>query len=288
MCNTPEWNYSRHKTHERSQINEADLPSCYLDPGSIDAWRHFRMYSTLMPIIDELPEASWLTIGDGRYGSDAYFLGKYDIEVVASSLTDTALEFAARHGYINQYRIENAESINLADNSFDFLLCKEAFHHFPRPPIAFYEMLRVSRRAVVLIEPLEQRRILSHLKDLIKTILRKDSSTVFESCGNYLFRVNRREFEKMMTALNYKYIAIRRFNDFYHPRLASHAFKNLSGPVFLTKLGISIQNLLCVLKLLDFGKATIVLFKLPPSTELKHKLKRNRYQLIRLPQNPYV
>lgn len=41
----------------------------------------------------------------------------------------------------------------LQDDAFDYVLCKDSYHHMPRPMIALYQMLRVARRAVVLIEP---------------------------------------------------------------------------------------------------------------------------------------
>lgn len=43
-----------------------------------------------------------------------------------------------------------AERLDRLDFPSDFLLCEEAYHHFPRPPIAFCAFLETARRAVVL------------------------------------------------------------------------------------------------------------------------------------------
>lgn len=52
-------------------------------------------------------------------------------------------------------RVENAEKLSSPNETLDFVLCKESYHHFTRPMLALYEMLRVATKAVVLIEPNE-------------------------------------------------------------------------------------------------------------------------------------
>lgn len=59
-------------------------------------------------------------------------------------------------GYIYNYSKENLESLSFNNESFDFVLCKESFHHLPRPYIGLYEMLRVSKIGVVLLEPYDR------------------------------------------------------------------------------------------------------------------------------------
>ena len=168
MTQDPKWSYSRHEEQELAVVHSDDVPSCYTNPESVDAWRHSRMHDTVLPLIKEFPNATWLTIGDGRFGSDAHYLETQNVDVVASSLTDATLRIAKDRGFIHKYRAENAEHINLPDDSFDFILCKESLHHFPRPSIAFYEMLRVSKLGVVLIEPIEEKGMFVQAKNLAK------------------------------------------------------------------------------------------------------------------------
>lgn len=47
----------------------------------------------------------------------------------------------------------DAEAMELADNSYDLVLAHEALHHCRSPHKALLEMLRVSRRHVILLEP---------------------------------------------------------------------------------------------------------------------------------------
>ena len=147
--------YELHKKHFE-ETSGAQLEN-WKRNDTVDYWRHERSYSLMNPLLAAYPEASWLTVGDGRYGTDAhYILGKGMKQVMASDISDTLLIEAKRDGFITDYRTENAEKMTFPDGHFDFVLCKEAYHHFPRPAIALYEMLRVAKKGVILIEPLDK------------------------------------------------------------------------------------------------------------------------------------
>lgn len=132
-----------------------DFAETWLSEDTADAWRHERMYRCLEPLLADADRREWLTVGDGRFGKDAHQLAKRGARAVATDISDELLKLGKERGYITAYSRENAESLSFADGSFDYVLCKEAYHHFPRPPVALYEMLRVARQAVVLIEPHE-------------------------------------------------------------------------------------------------------------------------------------
>lgn len=287
--NKPEWSYTIHHNNT-GYSSEDDLPACYTNPNSINAWHHDRMKKNVMPLLKEYPEATWITIGDGCYGSDAYFLKCNGADVLATNINEHRLRIALEKGFITKFKAENAERISFSDNSFDFVFCKESYHHFPRPPIAFYEMLRIARRAVILIEPYEtcRKKGLGYAKDLIKKIMRKQKSTLFEKSGNYIFRINIREIEKMMSSLNYEIIAIKRANSFFHPKLSDAQFATLSFPTLITKLGIAVQNVLCKFKMLDYGLATIIAFKQSPHNNFQLTLRHHGFKIIHLPKNPFL
>jgi SAM-dependent methyltransferase len=244
------------------------------------------MHLMLTPLLSAYPDATWMTIGDGRYGSDAYFIKQQGVSVVASSISDATLKIAVERGYIESGRKENAEALTAADESFDFVYCKEAYHHFSRPPIGFYEMLRVAKIGVVMVEPIDQDRLLNRLKNWVKVILRKDESTLFEPVGNFLYRVSVQEIWKMVMALDCGLLAVRKFNDFYHPRLARGTAERSSAALF-THLGIGIQDLLCRLGLLQWGLATVVVFKRPPDDRIVNRLSHAGFRCLDLPPNPY-
>jgi len=282
---SPCWSYARH-VHDGKA---AGLPDHYIHPTSVDAWRHRRMLAMALPLLEAFPGASWMTIGDGRYGCDANYLQQHGADALATSIATESLQAAQDQGYIRKFKAENAEHISAADAAFDFVLSKESYHHFPRPPVAFYEMLRIARLAVVLIEPIEdQARLLDVAKQLAKKILRGDATTAFEPCGNYLYRARVREFEKMMTALNGPCLAVKKFNDFYHPKYGGYESRKLNLGYVFTRLGIALQDVLCGLRLLNQGLAAIIVFKTPPPPELRRALRRHGFRIMDLPKNPYA
>ena len=81
--------YEKHAAVEAEQATRSRLPACFADPESVDAWRHRRMHEMLVPLIEANPDSKWLTVGDGSYGSDAYFLQQQGVDVLA--LTDHTL-----------------------------------------------------------------------------------------------------------------------------------------------------------------------------------------------------
>lgn len=137
--------YKSHQSHYEKI--DRDLGGTWANKDTVDYWRHQRMYSCLDPIIDSNKGAKWLTIGDGRYGTDAnYILSKGETNVIATDIADTYLKIAKEKGFIQDYQVENAEDLSLEDESDDFVLCKESYHHFPRTMVALYEFLRVAKK----------------------------------------------------------------------------------------------------------------------------------------------
>lgn len=272
----------------QSEEQITELPSRYTKPDSVDAWRHTRMLELTRPIWETQPQSTWMTVGDGRYGSDAAYLHAQGVRVVASSLTDDRLRFAHEKGYIPAFQAENAEHISLSDGAVDFVLCKESYHHFPRPPVALYEMLRVARQAVVLIEPLDNPRLLDGFKSLVKRVIRGDTELQFEPSGNFLYRLNVRELGKLLTAMGGEALAFKGINDFYHPRLANHDARALNLGSAITRLGVAVQDLLSKVGLLGYGLGCVVIFKGHPDSNSLNALRRNGYRIIDLPKNPYV
>jgi len=283
------WSYDRHKADEMGLAERSDLPSCYLRPNSVDAWRHRRMLNSTLPLIKEFPESVWLTVGDGKFGSDAFFLQNEGVDVTATSISSHTLKVAHSRGFIKKYAAENAEAFDRQDNSVDFVLCKESLHHFPRPAVGFYEMLRIARKGVVLIEPIEgsQRPVVT-LKNLAKRVLRDGASDQFEPSGNFIYRISIREAFKMLTALGHPCLAWKGMNDFWYPPFATADSRKSSLGAVGTRLGIGVQDLLARLKLLNYGLASIVCFKEPPGTNLTSRLKQDGFAVVTLPENPYL
>lgn len=264
-----------------------EFPSRFVTPKSIDNWRHTRMLALANPLLKASPFDVWMTVGDGRYGSDSAYLLAFGMTAIASSLTDDTLKIAYEKGWITEYRVENAECLSLKNDSVDWILCKESYHHFPRPPVAFYEMLRVAAKGIFLIEPIDERRVLNIFKSLIKKLLRGRGDIDFEPSGNYLYRVSIKEIIKMHLGLGGRLLAFKKLNDFYHEKLSNMPADSRNLFFIMTKLGISLQNGLCRLGLLGFGLGGIIVFKKEPEESLIQGLREEGYEILYLPKNPY-
>ncbi len=227
-----------HLAHERvyDSAESARLARTWTRADTVDGWRHARMYRTLDPLLAAQPGARWVTVGDGRYGTDAHYLASRGAEALATDISDTMLQRAKAEGFIREYRKENAEHLSFADDSFDFALCKESYHHFPRPMLALYELLRVARRAVALIEPDESPILMSPghvVKMMVKETLIRiglggrfgDRATGiidtgvnwYEEVGNFGYSISRREIERVALGLNLPHVAFLGLNDAYEP-----------------------------------------------------------------------
>jgi len=253
------------------------------------------------PLLAAYPGASWVTVGDGRFGSDAHYLASKGAQAVATDIADTLLREGAEKGYITHYSKQNAEALTFEDNSFDFALCKEAYHHFPRPMKALYEMLRVSRRGVVLLEPVDPYIYANFMQALFRGLLaagnalgifklllgREVKKHTYESVGNYVYKISRREMEKVAIGLNYPYVAFKGVN-IYHKDSANNAPANrFSRPKLVVQLMTGVLNLLSALRITNPELLAVVFLKEEPAPDCLETLKRGGYKIVKLPRNPY-
>jgi ubiquinone/menaquinone biosynthesis C-methylase UbiE len=281
--------YYAHAVHENEMAKRSELPSLISAPDSIDRLRHQRMFDSLVgKLAKAFPNSTWLTIGDGRFGSDAIYLKNYGLQVHASSLTDASLKVSKEKGWINEYSTQNAEDLSFADDSFDFVLCKESYHHFPRPPIAFYEMLRVARIGTVLVEPYRAKYSpLGFVKTIFKKLTGRTISNEYETCGNYIYRLSLEAIYHMARALNLPSMAWSFHNDFYHPRFFKSTERN-SKELLIFKWGILTQDLLSKTKLLAPGGVSCTVFKKELDNKERSTLKSARVRIVDLTRNPYL
>lgn len=131
---------------DASDSSRSDRLESWFRTDTADYWRHLRMYEAAKAFLHS-PHSKWLTVGDGRFGLDAIRLRRLGFSsILPSDIGGALLEESRRRGLIDTYAVENAESLSFPDESFDLVFCKESYHHFPRPALALYEMLRVPKR----------------------------------------------------------------------------------------------------------------------------------------------
>ena len=109
------------KNLEKSKIAES-----WLNIKTLDYWRHERMLNLVKPFIKK--DEKWLTIGDGRYGSECAWLKRFGIDCHASDMHTNLLEIAQKKGFIDSFSKQNAEKLDFSDNSFDYVLVKELLY----------------------------------------------------------------------------------------------------------------------------------------------------------------
>ena len=296
--------------HEMLYDNEkaALLVSTWMKDGTVDAWRHKQMYECLDPLLSEVQGAHWLTVGDGRCGTDAHYLEQHGMKALASDISDTMLKSAQAIGFISQYQKENAEKLSFEDNTFDFVLCKEAYHHFPRPMVALYEMLRVARKGVVLIEPDDSPVVMGGrhiLKMIVKRLLIRAGlgsrfgdqhtniidcgSNWYEDVGNFGYSISQREIEKVALGLDLPQVAFKGINDVYvegveHEVLSpdSKMFRQIQADI-----GEMDRKASRGLNRGRFKLLVAMIFKQSADDKLRRSLARAGFDLRDLPRNPY-
>ncbi len=299
-----EFQLSSYESHRRIR-HDSTMVGTWRNENTVDFWRHERMYRQVMPLLTAYPNAKWLTVGDGRYGTDAHYLSRFGANVVASDISETCLKEAKENGFITDYKVENAENLSFPDRQFDFVLCKESYHHFPRPMLALYEMLRVADTGVILIEPNDQAVLepyragvsssaywfLFSLKQWLKKIIGWQNANVqhrYEPIGNYVYSVSRREIEKVALGLNLDALATKGMNDFY---LEGVEYEDVSdnGPLFQqVKKHIKELDKMSSCKPERYGLLVTIIFKKLPSARCLDLLYQNQFEVTVLEKNPYI
>ena len=291
--------YEQHSEHFKEYTQNGEKAShakTWIEVDTVDAWRHQRLYQTLDPLLITESQAKWLTIGDGRYGKDAHYIIEKGSDALATDISGYLLREAKDFGYITDYKVENAESLSFNDSTFDYVLCKESFHHFPRPMLALYELLRVAKSGVVLIEPndpyISDRLLIFFLRSLINSFKnmfgKKVEKHAFEGTGNYVYSLSKRELEKVALGLNYKVVAFKGMNDAYFDGVEYEKLAD-NGPLQKKVVrSIKRRNLICNLGLLHYKKLVSIIFKEEPSIELAQRLVSAGYEIVQLPDNPYI
>lgn len=231
----------KHTLHfeDESSFGSA-LTQSWLRTDTADYWRHARMYEPAA-ILNSEHDGSWLTIGDGRWGLDSIRLKNMGIKkVLCTDIAETFLAKSLQQGLIEEYKIEDAENLTFSDNSFDFVFCKESLHHFPRPYLAVYEMLRVAKKAIILVEPNDPILVVSAKKNSIVNYFRKFAFRfgnilefrnilqfwkatnsfqynvpAWEPSGNYTYSFSTRDLQKVAYGLNLPGYAFKGLNDSY-------------------------------------------------------------------------
>lgn len=295
-----EKSYQLHEKTFSDTAIEKDLPiyKNWFDHSTTDLWRHLQMLSVLNPFLKHVPSASWLTVGDGRFGTSATYILRHGGKALASDLSTNLLEVAKKEKMITDFAYANAEKLPFSDEQFDFSYCKQAYHHFPRPIMAVYEMLRVSKQAVMFTEPHDftplpvTRSVLQKTKHTIKTLAGKNNphhdTGNYESIGNYVYSISVREFEKIALGLGLPAIAYKKFDDVYLTGVEKEMF-NENAPLYKKiKATIASRKIKNLSGISSPNTVQMIIFKILPSNELSKSLREQGFNIVNFSPNPYI
>jgi len=262
----------------------------------INYWIHRRLFEMTAALTADRSK-TWLTVGDG-YGFDAQYFYEKGIDVTGTDIAGTFLPLARTQDLIGKFAVENVEKLSFVDASFDYVFCKEAYHHFPRPHLGVYEMIRVAREGVVIIEPQDPVSRMPLLVALRNILDRIDTSLLqklwknrysFEEVGNYVYKISEREIEKLANGIGLPCVAFKGINNnFYHPSVLGERADGTSAVFRRIVRKLRLLNLLSWLSLMPHQVLCCIIFKKEPSDAVKHSLEKDGFRILKFPQNPYL
>jgi len=284
-------NYKNFLSNKKKNISDS-----WLNKDTLDYWRHERMINKVKPLINYNTKRTWLTIGDGRYGSDGIILKTLGAKnITCSDISIKLLALAKRKKFIKNYSKQNAENLKFKSSSFDYVFCKESFHHFSKPYLALYEMFRVSKKGVILIEPSDEiieKGFFNFIYRIIRFFMNQtNSGDGFEEVGNYVYKISKREMAKFLLGMNYRHLAVYGLNYAYSEVIEFVSIKcNKLQSIkkkFLIKLKITVKNFLCRIGIMKPALMICILFKDIPSSQLLLSLKDLGWKINKFKQNPF-
>lgn len=182
------------------------------DQNEPDTARHYCMLDNSLSFLKFINPKSVLTVGDNLARDAGYIKKKIGCSVIASDLSTRGLFEAKLRGFVDDIIDVDIEKIPFEDNSFDIVFAKESYHHWPRPNLGIYEMLRVAKKGIILIEPYDV--LYTNVKPYIEN---GDFHDDYEEAGNYKYQISLREINKIAWALNLPAVGAKGFNDPYAP-----------------------------------------------------------------------
>ena len=184
---------SSHRSSFNKQV-EYDKGLTYLNVENSHSWaRSYPLYK-LEKFFQYIAPSEVVTIGDGKGGHEAQIIKKFGNKAIATDIATEMLEVAKEKNLIDNFSKEDAENLSFTDNSVDYCFIKESLHHLPRPYLCIYEMLRVARKGIILIEPNGD-----HCYQIGKE--------QYESSGNYKYQFTLKELIQCAACLGFNHVA---------------------------------------------------------------------------------
>lgn len=242
------------------------------DPAHPDTERHYAMLAASDGLLDHLQPESILSVGDNLARDAAYFKRRFpQARCIATDLYADGIRQAVADGWVDDVLSADSENLPFASDSIDCVIAKESFHHWPRPMLGLYEMLRVARKGVLVIEPNDVMHCNPSPWPQPHTYVDD-----YEPVGNYKYQISLREILKAAWALYLPAVAAVGFNDPYAPDRPVEEWKR--EKLKLDALGDRGER--------QFNLMAIAMYK-PGFAPVTNRM-GNRIHLYRQPTNPFL
>ncbi len=287
--------YANHENHMINLIGEKEKRFFLLkNKDCVEYFLNNKSLNILKPLLNK--NNTWLTIGDYN-GLEAQYFKENNQSVIASDISDIFLKAAKEEKLIDRFSKENVEFLSFEEDSIDYVSCRQSFHHFPRAYLGVYEMIRVAKKGVILIEPIDILHTMPWMLlfknfcdlfnvNLINKIWKNRFS--WEKVGNYVFKISEREIEKIAMGIGLPCIAFKGVNVLLNIKEDQRTVPTNKKLLKKVMKKISLLNILCKLRIIPYNTLCSIIFKEMPSDELLNDLKAEGYKIIKLPANPYV
>lgn len=131
----------------------------------------------------------------GGVGGEGVFFTKRGFKnVTVSDISENSLKICNQFDPSITTIVLNGESLDVADASYDLVVVQDGLHHLPRPVSGFTEMLRVAKKAVIVIEPYDS--LVGNMigteweiqGDAMNYVYRWDKNSITQAVKSYLLK----------------------------------------------------------------------------------------------------
>lgn len=174
-----------------------------------------------------------LIVGCGL-GTDLFYLKRYvDAKFHCTDISSQNVEITKKFFPEVEAQAADTEALPFPDEHFDYAVVCDSLHHMARPYMGIYEMLRVAKQGVCIIEP--------HDCWLTRTATRFGLMQEFEEAGNYVLKLSRHDIARLARSFRLKCASTSVFaTDFGIFERLPMSLRRAFCPIF--KFGTSLLN----------------------------------------------
>jgi len=169
---------------------------------------HYHDYFRVIPFlrVRKMLDKAKITLDNKRIliagcgcGIDAHYLKKFykPGSVCFTDIEAIAMEKSRSVFFYESFVLVNNEQLAFKDNAFDYVFVAASLHHLREPVRGLYELLRVARHALIVIEPND-----TWLTRIFEKLGFAQEYEVEH--GNYVYRFDKRGVSKINKALFFR------------------------------------------------------------------------------------